>query len=309
MLSRYEEGQLERLLGLWKEVSPYVKRIRPLTALFKAIPANIKMEIYWRRCRRKILCITASSGITIYVPRDKDMMPLLSYGTHEPLTTKELCGLLSNGDVAVDVGAYVGWYAIHFSKAVGGTGKVFAFEPNPTVFPILIKNLEVNGCKNCRAFNLAVSNSNGALHLEVHPIRADRSRVVKAFEGGVVKVQSISLDEFLPQLTDKVDLIKVDVEGIEVNVLEGCKNIIKQQLPKLFIEFHPEVLRYGERFAKLLRLLDSTYTLQFFLPRRLNLPYTMRYGKGKGACSLRPIDIVKLLQYYDDACHAILIPK
>ena len=77
-------------------------------------------------------------------------------GTYEPGTLNLMSEVLRPGDTFVDVGANLGLMTVHGSSLVGSKGKVFAFEPSPTVYKRLTQNLELNSCKNVQAYQVAL---------------------------------------------------------------------------------------------------------------------------------------------------------
>ena len=167
----------------------------------------------------------------------------LHLGETNPFETHVVRKLLKKGDIFLDVGAYKGWYAFNAAQIVGNTGKVFAFEPNREVVRILsaIKNL--NNFKNIQLETVAVSDKNGFSRfwtgnkdmlgsLVKKHIQTYSDTSVKA-----VKIKTITLDSFYKtKKLKKIDMIKIDVEGSDLDVLKGAKNILRTQSPYLLVE-------------------------------------------------------------------------
>lgn len=136
--------------------------------------------------------------------------------------------------VVVDVGAQYGDYALLCSK-VFGVKSVYSFEPLPSNFDILEENMAINHASNVKSFNAAVGASNGSVML------SDKTDMASAFDkNGNVKTEVVALDSM--NLTD-VDMMKIDVEGFEMEVLKGACETIKRYHPRMIIEVHSSSLR------------------------------------------------------------------
>lgn len=120
------------------------------------------------------------------------------------------------GDVAIDVGANVGEVSIIFSQRVGATGRVFAFEPHPRIYRYLVGNLALNHCDNVTTANLAVGAAPGVVRLS-NDKHDDMNRIVA---DGAIEVACTTLDAQVP--AQPIALLKIDVEGSELRVLEGA---------------------------------------------------------------------------------------
>lgn len=154
--------------------------------------------------------------------------------------------------VWIDVGAHVGNHTIYFCNHCGAD-EVWAYEPTPETFKVLVENVK-NNCKNrVRCFRCAVGANKGFCEL----VENERS--------GQNKVQGTSGTtemEVLGDISARVALIKIDVEGLEFEVLAGAMPVIKRDLPELFVEsFEP--------MEKILDLLPKKYR---FIQRYNNAP-------------------------------------
>lgn len=133
-----------------------------------------------------------------------------------------------SGDTVFDIGSHVGIFTVKASRLVGSSGVVYAFEPEPENFMLLKRNVALNRALNVKTFNKAVSSQNGMLYLYVHPIETTWSSVQYAKEGTIqMSVPSITLDQIM-QNDDiqEVDLLKIDVEGHELEVLRGANRFL-----------------------------------------------------------------------------------
>lgn len=156
--------------------------------------------------------------------------PLLLKGIFEPEETALWRELLRPGMVVVDVGANIGYYATLASRLVGPTGRVFAFEPEPKNYELLLKNLAENGCANVEASSVALSDRRGSATLfrDAHNLGNPsffEANVPQEGRIAGIKVSTTSLDEALPP-DARVDVIKVDVQGAEGLVFAGARRVL-----------------------------------------------------------------------------------
>jgi FkbM family methyltransferase len=149
--------------------------------------------------------------------------------------------LLSPGKVFIDVGANFGVYALVASKLVGATGRVTAFEPTAQSFAILQQNIELNHCANVSAFRVALTHSRGNAWLYHGWDPVGNSLGMDPFCGDEgEEVQTDALDNLLEENgIDRVDVIKVDVEGAEELVLRGATKSLTRCRPVVIFEFNP----------------------------------------------------------------------
>jgi len=162
--------------------------------------------------------------------------------------------ILQEGDVVLECGAHHGYTTILFANWVGDKGKVVAFEAAPGSADILQANIELNNLKNVIVEKKAVSSREGSVFI------TDESNCeVISGKSGQAPVEATYLDKYR-HLTPT--FLKIDVEGFEVEVLKGAKEILKSS-PKLAIEVHADWLRYYKCSAEdVFRLIDEqSYTL------------------------------------------------
>ena len=150
--------------------------------------------------------------------------------------------ILSAGQVFVDVGANFGIYTLPASKIVGGTGHVLAFEPSAQSFPLLAKNIALNGLTNVRAFPVALAQKSGRAWLHRGPNPSLNSLGKDpSWKGDGEEIATESLDQALQQARiDRVDVIKMDVQGAEELVLRGAYNTLTSARPVIIFEIWPE---------------------------------------------------------------------
>ena len=163
-----------------------------------------------------------------------------AYGNWEPELRELVKANVRNGSIAVDVGAHIGYYSLLLSRLVGPTGQVYSFEPVPPNFSFLTENLKMNGCANVEAVNRAVLDRQTQIRVDLpegDPLPIGVS-FADASQAGSVKVETVSLDEYLLARTLKVDFLKVDAECAEDMVLTGARRLIARDRPSILMEVH-----------------------------------------------------------------------
>ncbi len=173
-----------------------------------------------------------------------DSLRISIYKSYEELETKLVKDIVKNGNVVVDIGANIGYYTLLFAKLVGEKGKVFAFEPEPNNFDLLKKNIEINGYKNINLINKAVSNKSGKIKLYLNDVNTScHSLIAENPNNQYIEIDSIKLDDFF-EINQKIDFIKIDVEGAELESLKGMSNLLNQNNDtKILLEFNPSMLK------------------------------------------------------------------
>lgn len=230
---------MSRGRGLGKK--PLIKNI------LKNIEGNLKTEF------------TEVQGSKMFLDPG-DSLDLSINGVYGELDTKIVREQIKEGDIVVDVGANIGYYTLIFAQLVGKSGKVIAFEPEPKNFEILKKNIAINNYDNVIVEQKIVSEKCGSMKLYVSDsdIVGHRIQQMGNLEN-FVEVESVTLDDYMKKLNldEKVNFIKIDVEGAEPNVLEGSKKILeKNDHLKIFTEFNREVVKnYGTDPKKMIDLL------------------------------------------------------
>jgi FkbM family methyltransferase len=142
---------------------------------------------------------------------------------------------LKNGETVIDCGPGEGEFTLYASKAVGDSGKVIAFEPDPLIFDVLKSNVELNELSNVILIKKGLWSENTVLRFTTAK-NITRSFVVNEEGGKVIEVPVVTLDSALKELgIHKVDLIKMDVEGAEVEVIKGAGQFLANNKADLAI--------------------------------------------------------------------------
>jgi FkbM family methyltransferase len=229
-------------------------------------------------------------GSKMYVDgRDKDIgFALLVTGVYETYQTQLFKNTVQPGMIVVDVGANIGYYTLLAARLVGSKGIVYAFEPEPTGYELLCKSIAINGYTNIIATQKALSNVSGKTKLYVDPNHIGVSSLARdsaAVYGGVVgclNVETVTLDDFLKAIgNDKVDVLKVDVEGAEELVLSGAQKVLDYNNLTIFLEFIPEKMRAlgTEPMALLTSLKTRGFEAKFINEHKQELEVITDLGK------------------------------
>lgn len=159
-----------------------------------------------------------------------------------------LLSLSLKGKTILDIGGFIGIYTLFFAKAVTDKGKVFTFEPNPLNYKEIITNLKINNIKNVEVLNIGVGAKKGVEKLVYNPRESAmgtfEEKIKKNMKGNskLAKEISISVDTIDNLISkgkiERPDFVKIDVEGVEMDVLEGMIETVRNNKPKLFIEIH-----------------------------------------------------------------------
>jgi FkbM family methyltransferase len=167
-------------------------------------------------------------------------------GVFEPFESVQIRSYLKPGMTFIDVGANVGYYTLMAASLVGQTGRVFAFEPSPYAFDLLKETINRNNVSNVRTVQAGLNDTSGEVSLFMPDKPGNHTpSMVPNNEGRPLKVPVQRLDECLAQhLVEKVDLMKIDVEGFEPNVIAGAEKYIAQgKIGAILCEFNKHWLK------------------------------------------------------------------
>jgi FkbM family methyltransferase len=193
---------------------------------------------------------------------------LISTSPTEPHVLRWIHELLQPGNAFFDVGAHYGWMSLAACHRVGAKGKVVAFEPSPPLLECLQYNKKANRFEQLEIVAKAVSESDGQL-VPFYVANGGDSFLNSLFDHpmelvagvpeqkGTIEVQTVTLDEFSKTRRLQPDLVKIDVEGAELLVLQGCQRILAEHRPRFIVAVHPTWLPPGQKSAELFALFQS----------------------------------------------------
>jgi FkbM family methyltransferase len=156
-------------------------------------------------------------------------------GRYEEFKTEGLLKCVQPGDVVYDIGGHVGYYSVLSSVLAGPTGRVFVFEPRPLNIAFIKHHIRINGIENITLLETAVSDRAGEAAFE------DRtgSGTGHLSEEGRLKVSTLVIDEFVDGESHPYpDFLKMDIEGGEIDALNGARRTIEKSRPNLLLATH-----------------------------------------------------------------------
>lgn len=147
------------------------------------------------------------------------------------------------GDIVVDAGARIGTFTTKIATAVGNEGKVIAIEPEPCNFACLKKNIEANRLSNVIAIQKMLWSRTERPALYLSGNAASHSAYLDEFYGPTgesISVEAESLDNILSELgIESVNFVKMDIEGSEIEALDGMPRALKSDVELAIAAYHP----------------------------------------------------------------------
>lgn len=191
---------------------------------------------------------------------------LKAYGEYGEKEGQFICSLAKAGDIVIDVGANYGVFTVQLARKVGKTGGVYAIEPQRLAFQAMCGNLALNSIMNVRTFHAAAGARLGTINVPIlNPHNTNNI-------GGVSLEDKWKPGDTVPVLTldslslNSCSLIKIDVEGMELDVLKGGWKVIKKFKPILYVENDRQ-----QKSKKLLGwLFDNGYRIWWHTPSLFN---------------------------------------
>lgn len=219
-----------------------------LTRNFRNLPGRWRLLKHLKR-REDLVASLPPKTVRIWTgslmhlnPKDFVSRHIYMAGDYETTTSRLFGCLLKGGDLAVDVGANIGYFTLIASNMVGPTGRVLAFEASSSIFEKAKKNLELNSASNVRLLHQAVSDRVGEVTFHIGD--EDHLGVSSMRSIGTSREETVtttSLDDAVGG--DDPRLIKIDVEGTEHLVLGGMRGLLKRCKPYLILELTDSFLR------------------------------------------------------------------
>lgn len=201
-------------------------------------------------------------------------------GCIEPNELALLARILAPGTVFVDAGAHEGLYSLFAARRIGDSGRVLAFEPSQREFSRLNRNLALNKLANVQAFRTALSNCNGSVELLIAEDEHSGQNTLGEFvhqDIGCLRretVEAETLDSVVAREgLERLDVLKIDVEGAEARLLEGSVGVLRTMRPIVFFEASDSALQQqGSSLDRLLGILRSTGYLVYGFAAETGLP-------------------------------------
>jgi FkbM family methyltransferase len=208
----------------------------------RSLPAfrgKLRLAKYLLRDLRGPVVVKDRSGFAYEIPdvREPIGFHLFVNGIYEPEIQKLILRSLKPGGVFIDVGASIGVFTIPAAKRVGSFGRVIAMEASPDVFATLGRNVATNGLDNVELICAAAGESHADTNF--YPAPVDHfgmgSRAAQ-FDVAPITVNCVTLDSLAEKFNlSAVEVIKIDVEGFEVDVLAGALGLLGAEKPPVVI--------------------------------------------------------------------------
>jgi FkbM family methyltransferase len=234
---------------------------------FRSAPLRTAFRLLcWRlRCwlKRSVIIELPQWGARFFLPaRWGGEGTTMIFALREEYEAELACldRFVTPGSVVVDAGASCGIYTVAAARLVGPTGRVVSFEPGARAADVLDRNIELNDLGNVRLHRTALSDRVGRVRLLANrgPVAQSISFETDAIDG-FDEVPTTTLDETLAhEGIDRVDFIKMDIEGAEELALRGAETLLARSRPTIVLELNPAAAaRLGLPTDGAWRLLES----------------------------------------------------
>ncbi len=185
--------------------------------------------------------VSTSDGRQLYADLSTGMCESLFFqGEYEHAVSRVIRTVVRTGDVCLDVGANMGWYTTLLRQKSGPDGEVHAFEPVPTIFGALQRNVSLlPDSSNVHINNLALGDTHGTVELHIFaglPNGHTSISTMGRSDYSTVQSQLVTLDSYMDEKTvGHVDFVKVDIEGAELTFFKGANRLFEQDVPPIWM--------------------------------------------------------------------------
>jgi FkbM family methyltransferase len=176
--------------------------------------------------------------VTFYLPHKRDYIQqiiIVKKSFYELTYLRNIERYIDNKSVIIDIGSNIGNHAVYFGK-IKNVKKMYLFEPNEDAFSVLKKNIQINGLNNITNlydFALGSKNSKAEIDLDGSSLKNLGRTSIKESDKGDIEIKKLDNIEITE---DTVDLIKIDVEGFEIEVIKGALETINRYKPVIWVE-------------------------------------------------------------------------
>ena len=222
--------------------------------------------IKWNLCKyilgkKTILCKVQGNLMHLDLINEGISRVLALQGIREADHTKIMKDELQYGMAVLDIGANIGYYPLLEASHVGVEGKVYAIEPDLRNIELLRDNVRVNNFQNIvDIYNMACSNKNGKekiflakkTNLNTFASKDDHKFLAEHLIDRTEEISVTTVDKFLEEKSAKIDFVRMDIEGYEVEVFQGMHNTLQSAKAgfKVLFELHPQAYSENHSLAK-----------------------------------------------------------
>ncbi|MBI1748421.1 MAG: FkbM family methyltransferase [Acidobacteria bacterium] len=200
--------------------------------------------------------------IRLVLEPDDYFQCMMFYGRYSPEILETLEHFVTPGDVVLDVGAHIGYFTLHLGRLVTPSGRVYSFEPDPRARVSLTQAVEANRMTCVKTFPVALSGREGELEFNLSPQLGWSTAVKNSHLPDLIPiiVPTVPLDLLVVrgEVSPNIHLVKIDVEGFEMEVLSGMRKLLRDSRPMLVMEVNEQMLRaQGDSPAALIAQVKS----------------------------------------------------
>jgi len=229
-------GGLLRRIGAWQWTGPLARKL---------VAAGSR----WIRTQDVVISHGVGAGLKFNAGGAN---PGYALGTSEPPVQEALQRLVKPGDVAYDIGANVGFFTVLLGRLVGPAGVVAAFEPLAPTAEALRRNAALNGFAHVTVFPNAVGRSAGTVKLALREESTWAKLADATTTGPTLDVTMVAIDTLVEAGTIRPpSLVKIDVEGAELEVIEGMRRTLLKYRPVVLCEMHGKNAAYAALMREL----------------------------------------------------------
>jgi FkbM family methyltransferase len=201
-------------------------------------------------------------GIRLLLDPEDYFQCMMFYGRYTPEILQVLEHFVAPGDKVIDVGAHLGYFSIHLGRLVTRSGRVYSVEPDPRAMECLARSVAANHMEWIETFPVALSASKRSINFYLSPQLGWSTAVRNTHLVNLrtINVETVPLDWLVEcgKVSPELRLVKLDVEGFEVQVLRGMQRVLQESRPILVVEVNDRMLTaQGDSPTGLLDLVRS----------------------------------------------------
>lgn len=185
-------------------------------------------------------------GFKLRVEPDDYFQACMLLGIYDPVTAGLIDRFVSDGTVAFDIGAHIGYFTLMLARRVGSAGDVHAFDPDPRAASRLREHVRVNEADNVTVNQMAVSDVEGMLDLRVPDQLGWATVKPGVVAHATVSAPAVRIDDYVNDNAidpSRVSFVKIDAEGAELDAIRGMEGALARMSGAVVVEFFPSRMR------------------------------------------------------------------
>lgn len=226
-------------------MSSFIRKLIPLVN-FRGIP-RLLYNTRSLTMGEKAKLFEIDGGIRLLLDPKDYFQCMMFYGLYSPEILEILKRCIKPGDQVVDIGAHIGYFTVQLAQLVTSSGRVYSFEPDPRSYKQLLQSVKANNMNWCKIFPIALSNNPiGNIDFYLSPQLGWSTAVKNSHLQNCypITVETTTLDSLLAhkRITNKIKLIKLDVEGFEEKIINGMLRVLEICRPIVIMEVNNRML-------------------------------------------------------------------